>query len=126
MAALVAVAVLVVGVARSGALYFECGMMGAMLVDACCVADHQDDRREDGPAIEAAPCCKGRRLTTLPSAAAAKGLNVHGAPLADVLPPYTESAASPPVESAIVLGYDARAGPSSPSRRRASIMIWNC
>lgn len=120
---LVAVAVVLVGIARSGGRYFECSMMGAMLADACCTAHHDDD---DRPTLDAPVCCSSHRVGDLPTGSAVTSPPLDDAPVGEVLSTYLAVVGTRRPDPVIAHGYDARAGPGSPSRRRADMMIWNC
>jgi len=120
---LVAALVVLVGIARSGAMYFYCPAMGAVLEASCCGEHHASPQTE----IAAPECCRAHRLGSLPSANAAPARGVVvAAPLLALVPAVaTDLDVRAPVASLLV-EHDARAGPSPPAARRAELMIWTC
>jgi hypothetical protein len=120
-ARLLALMVLLVGIARSGARYFHCAMMGVVLADACC-ASH--DPHDDEPAATSPDCCESRTADTLPSASTTSTSELPALACTGVVASSTVSVLFGARPAAVA--YEARAGPPTNAERRAAIMIWNC
>jgi hypothetical protein len=114
--------VLLVGIARSGARYFYCAMMGTALSHACCAAA---DEPADGPAVDAPECCEKRQLERLPSGSAVTPFELESLPPTEIAPTNAVEIVVH-MHAATSIAHEARAGPPPPARRRATIMIWNC
>lgn len=123
-AGLLALIVLLFGMVRSGARYFHCPAMGAVLTASCCGERDRGGDDDGAPVVDAPDCCEGRRLGTLPGAATSPGLEVLGAPLSAILPPFSLSPASIERAPAVRITHAARAGPKTARERRAVLMVW--
>jgi hypothetical protein len=116
--------ILLVGIARSGARYFHCAMMGAALAGACCAAHEAGG---DDPTAKAPDCCESRKAETLPSASAASSFELELEPLVDAeVARWPARAFVPRAALTTSVTYRSRVGLSPPARRHTTMMIWNC
>jgi hypothetical protein len=116
--------VLLVGIARSGARYFTCPMMGSSFAEASCCAGMRH-APSDVPAIDHPECCKARTLGTLPASPVTSAApDVAAVPLAAIAPPFDIVAPRAESVAAVRFMYSARAGPPSAKERRAELMVW--
>jgi hypothetical protein len=124
MHAFLVAAVLLVGIARGGARYFTCPMMGSSFAEASCCAGVRHAPHDDVPAVENPECCKARTLGTLPASPIATSPEVAAVPLAAIAPPFDVVAPRANTIAALRFMYSARAGPPSAKERRAELMVW--
>ena len=114
---------LIAGLLRSGARYFVCPMMGAVLDVACC-----GEHRVDHPRVTSlrpADCCKAKQLGTVPAASLSSAPEIAAAPYVALPPMLRAFFVADPARSATRRGQPARAGPPTANERRAELMVWN-
>lgn len=80
----VAVVVLLTGIAQAGSRYFYCPLMNVVLSASCC--DHAQ-RPGDVPELHRTDCCEPKANELLPAGATATPAEVFVAPLVAILPP---------------------------------------
>lgn len=119
--------ILLVGIARSGARYFYCPIMGATFERSCCApAEHDSTDPRDDASVGASECCETRHVGSLPTADAASALELRAVPFEAIEPPLSSIPIAREDLDNERLTHPARAGPPSAAERRAQLMIWTC
>lgn len=119
---LVAVLVLLTGIAQAGTRYFYCPLMDVVLSASCC---ENDERPGDQPELHRTNCCEAKTIGSLPAGAVSTPPRNLVASLVAILPPlqlaYTQTLL-PPHKARF--SYPMRSSPPAASAARAELMVF--
>lgn len=118
----VAVLVLLTGIAQAGSRYFYCPLMNVVLSASCC--DHEE-KPGDVPELHQTDCCESKSNELLPAGAATTPAQAFAAPLVAILPPIDIAHAVsffPPRRE--WRSCRTRGSPASPSAARSELMVF--
>lgn len=126
-AALMAI-VLLTAFFAGGSRYFYCPVMKVAMTTSCCSGKHAGDEpgAEPRDALVAPDCCQARSVATVPSTPIPSPQEELVSPLAATLPAVAIVANEPAARQVARFTHPVRAGPTTPSARRAQLMIWTC
>jgi hypothetical protein len=117
-----AVVVLLTGIAQAGSRYFYCPLMNVVLSASCC--DHQENTGDE-PELHRSDCCERRSNALLPAAAGSARHQALDAPLVAINPPILPAGAreeAPPRRRWV--SSRTRSNPPSASAARAELMVF--
>lgn len=119
-----ALAVLVVGLARAGSVYFVCAAMDVISSAPCCPHCAPAGGEAEAPVVDRAPCCARDHVRALPSATTADAVAVHDAPLLATLDPVSLGDMIPQARALVRARTSGRTGPPPRDTRATRLMVF--
>ncbi len=120
---LTVVAVLLIGLARTGRAYFVCHEMGTVSQVACC-AHCPSSTGEEAPAIDRAPCCARQLVDAMPSATTTSAATVPDAPLIATVQPASPRELFAQTQVDVCERMSSRAQPPPGDTRTSRLMVF--
>lgn len=115
---------LLLGVLRAGARYYVCPAMSVVLDAPCCGEHDEGEDEDDRAALRCAGCCSAKRLASMPTSAVPASAEVAASPCVAFLPARIDGGGVRAAATVVRFTQPARAGPATPTERRADLMVW--